>query len=396
MSHPAWNPTPTWWRALSIAAIGACAAVLTRRSDMVVIISGFVLASALEWRPPRERPSLVRTHVPEPPRREGEPLTVRHLVDDPPNAFLTLVNETNDGTHVTITWSTPLPSYQGRCPIWGVQHVGPVAGHWLTQWGGWAAPAVFEPVHPILVLPVPLPTRLPPLPPPVGSSPGIDPGDMSGDGLDYTGLRILGEDETPFRVNWPASLRTGQIIVTATLLDTAGTYLVLLDGGGSGNTHHEVVREIAGLFTALMRLGNHVALGILGCGALTPVPAGSGPRHIARLERALAQALPQPNHPANDHQPARISRLTLPRGTVVIAYTPLAATSATPLLTRLRRSGHRIAVIDTTGPNNAPLDQLTRRTQHLRLTVTGIPVIERDDGPRAAPRALTSLRHQRP
>ena len=195
--------------------------------------------------------------------------------------------------------------------------------------------------------------------------------------------------------NWPATLRTGQMVVTSTLRDTAGTYLVIVDGEGAGLGHVEAMREVAGLMSALIRAGGEVALAVLGCGDVMPVPVGSGPAHLARLERSLARSWPAPESGANDHQPARAARLRLPRGSVVVAYSRLSDPATTTLLARLSRGGHRVCIVDTAEPDISVVDEVARRVRHLRLEVNGIPVTSRADGPGAGPRALAALRRRR-
>lgn len=395
MGDNGWSQTPTWWRALAVAAVGACAAVLTRRADVVVLVSGFVMAAALEWRPPQRKPPAVRTDVPAAPQREGDPVIVRHRVDGHVDAALTLVARTGQGVRVLTSWGGADPPMDEGPARWGVHDLSPVAGHWLTRWGGWAAAASVERGVSATVLPSRAPTSLRALPPPVGLGPGADPSTRRGDGTDYTGLRALGDDEPPRRVNWPATLRTGQMVVTSTLRDTAGTYLVIVDGEGAGIGHVEAIREVAGLMSALIRAGGDVALTVLGCGDVMPVPVGSGPAHLARLERSLARAGAAPDHGANDHQPARAARLRLPRGSVVVAYSPLSDPATTTLLARLSRAGHRVCVVDTAEPDTSEIDEVARRVRHLRLEVNGMPVTSRADGPGAGPQALAALRRRR-
>lgn len=373
MVRNGWQATPARARAIAFAVAGCCLAVIFRRADLAVIVSGFAMAAAVDWREPRQRPSSVTTVVDPEVAREGEEVSVTHRVRPPADhVLLTLVGR--DG-QARIGWSPQEPTPAPPPPCWGHHLVTPRAGHWSSLWGGWTAALAISPPATLTRLPDRATIRLRHLPPPEAFDHGPEPGHRPGDGSDYTGLRLLEEGEAPRRVNWAATQRLQRIVVTQTLRDVSGSYLLVVDGDDVCTEHHEVVRQTAGIAAQLSRTGATLALGVLGCGDQIPVPFGSGRRHLARIEVALAHATPSSGRAADDFQPARIQQLSTPRGTVVIVLSPLRTASVKTVLPRLARAGHRPIVLDTSrGPRDA-LGVLEERVRHLSQETRGIPVL---------------------
>lgn len=396
MADRAWERTPAWWRALAASLAGCLLAVVLRRPELVILTAPFTLAAAVDWQPPAGRPWLTTRAAPV--VREGEPIRARwSLTGIPPSAVVATTAVTTDGSVTKLTTGSPAHEidHDDASPRWGRHAVSPVHAHAVSGWAGWAA-GVAAPPALVTVLPLRRLPALGALPRPTDLGPGPHPGSRTGPGTDFAGLRPIGDHEPARRVHWPTTLRTGHLTVTETHHDTSGAYLVLLDAGNDPDTHDDVVRSAAGLSTALVRDGAHVALAVHGCGDLPPVGLGTGSRHLTRIELALARAVPRPGDPVNDHQHRRTLRLRLPPGTVVVAFAPLLVGDVVTTLLRMTGARRRVTVIDTATDLVTALDQLEQRVHQLLLESHGIPVTPWTTPTAAVPTALRRLRGRVP
>ncbi|MGL4744423.1 MAG: DUF58 domain-containing protein [Dermatophilaceae bacterium] len=395
-----WSATPARRRALAVAVTGCTLALLTRRPDLVVLVSPFVLVAVLDWRPPDAISARVRTRPDQEVVREGTVVDIRYVVTGmAPTASVVVAHRPTDeaGPLTTITVGDEPPAPSSGTPGWGRHVASPAAAHGVSRWGGWVSPVQIDGPVTITVLPARQVPVVRSLPRPVGLGPGPQPGVRSGEGVDFIGLRALADGEPARRVHWPTTLRTGNVVVTQTHQDTAGSYLVVLDGVASAD-HDELVRGVAGLCARLSRDGAHVGLAVLGSGDVAPVPLRPGGRHLIRLELALARARSRPGDPRNDHQHGRVRRMRMPPRTVVLAFTPLRDPATAALLARLAAAGHHVAALVGAGPADAAADPVAarlqlveRRVRMLRLEGRGIPSVEHGSERTALTTALARL-----
>ncbi len=371
---------------------GALLAVVLRRPDLVVLFSPLALGVAIDWRAPVSRALGVRTIAVE-VTRQGDGVEVRHHLSGAPVGACIAIRGGADAQSATRLLSASQHAVTERttAATWGPHRVSPTSALAVTGWAGWSAVAQVPPST-LTVLPRRDPPRLALLPHPVGVGPGPHPGLRNGSGTDFAGLIPLADGEPARRVNWPATLRTGNVVVHQTHQDTTGAYLIVLEAGADQQRHDEVVHTIAGTCTRLIREGAYVAMTVHGCGDLAPVRLGAGPRHLTRLETSLAHATPRPADPAGDHQHRRVHRLPLPVGTVALTFTPMRDPAFIRMLGRLHASRLRVTVIDTWSPTAVPLDELEHRVRHLELESRGIPVTAWDS---PSPTINTALRRLR-
>jgi len=408
-----WHATPAWWRALAVAVSGFVLAVVLRRPDLVVLTSPFALAVAMDIRSPRTRPPSVSTEVEPTMLREGESVRVTHHHRHDIDGLLTLsvdpldpldpldhANHANHANHINHADRSvedqddahpPRATvFTGTCrttmtPPWGSHLASPRASHCLTPWGGWSMQLPSPDPTRYLVLPVRAGFPRIPEPRPFGREPGPDAGLREGEGLDFQGLRSYQPGEAPRRVNWPATLRTGRMVVTQTYADTVPAYLLILDAHADPRLG-DLVRQVGQFAAAAIRRGGAVALAVHGSGDLAPIPLGSGERHLTRLEMTLARVSPR-EAPTNDYQHGRTRRLALLPGTIVLVLSPLVDPRLTALLTHLQRQHMRVSVLDTSDPAAGPIDAGVQVVRRRTLQVAGIRV-SRYDG--AAALALAS------
>lgn len=388
----AWQVTPAWWRSLALAATGVILALLLHRPDLFALISPFVLAAAMDFRCPQDGPPTLTTDVMPPMLREGETVLVTHHHPQTIDGLLTVsVGHPRGDDDQPRAILSGRPSTEAMdTPAWGIHNAAPRATYCTTAWAGWSVhPSSPEPSR-YLVLPTRAGSRRVPEPRPAGLGPGPDPGLQAGDGLDYQGLRAFLPGESPRRVNWPATLRTGRMIVTQTFADSTATYLLILDARADHQLG-DLVRQLCHFTAAAVRRGGAVALAVHGCGDIAPICLGGGEQHLTQLEMTLAKVQPRET-PTNDYQHGRTRRLPLVPGTVVIALSPLDDPALSPLLVQLQRRQMRVTVLDTSPVTADPLQACEQTVRRRALEARGIHVTPYDA---AASLAMTVRRTAR-
>ncbi len=384
----AWQATPAWWRALAVAATGLVLALLLQRPDLIALTSPFALAAALDFRRPQSRPPRATTDVTPSLLREGESVLITHHHPHPADGLLTISVDQPQGDvdAPRATVSTSSTTTRKTTPSWGVHTASPRVTYCATTWSGWSLRVPSPEPSRYLVLPSRSGPRRIPEPRPAGLGPGPDPGMRAGDGLDYQGLRNLHPSESPRRVNWPATLRTGRMIGTQTFADTTAAYLLILDARADGQLG-DLARQLCQFAAGVIRRGGAVALAVHGCGDVAPIPLGSGERHLTQLEITLAKLIPR-EASTNDYQHGRTRRLRLLPGTVVLALSPLDDPALTPLLIHLKREHMRVSVLDTSHIATEPLQACEQTVRRRALEARGIPVTPYD-GPASLAITLT-------
>ncbi|MGL5911890.1 MAG: DUF58 domain-containing protein, partial [Phycicoccus sp.] len=215
-----WSATPARRRALAVAVTGCTLGLLTRRPDLVVLVSPFVLMTVLDLRPPGVAAGRVGTLLDQQVVREGAVLEVRHVVSGiAPTASVVAAHRRAGPAELpmaTISTGDEPPPPSSGTPPWGRPVMSPVAAHSVSRWGGWVTSVRVDGPVRATVLPLREVPVLRSLPRPVGLGPGPQPGMRSGEGIDFLGLRPLADGEPARRVHWPTTLRTGTVVVTQT------------------------------------------------------------------------------------------------------------------------------------------------------------------------------------
>jgi uncharacterized protein (DUF58 family) len=178
-----------------------------------------------------------------------------------------------------------------------------------------------------------------------------------GEGTDLAGVRPFQVGDRLKRINWPVSLRTGALHVSATVTDLDATVMIVLDSSTDlvpgddparlGGTLDTAVHAAAALAEHYLRAGDRVGLIDDGPATRTVLPA-AGRAHLDRIVDALIGVntttgrRTAPLHLAN-----LLSRIA-PRA-MVILITPLLEQARPELAVEIARSGHTVLVVDSLG-----------------------------------------------
>jgi uncharacterized protein (DUF58 family) len=219
-----------------------------------------------------------------------------------------------------------------------------------------------------------------------------------GDGTDLAGVRPFAPGDRLKRINWPVSLRTGELHVTATVSDRDTVIMIVLDSSVDvsaaavspvGGSLDVAVHAAASIAEHYLRTGDRVGL-LDHARALRPIRPAAGRAHLDRIIDRLLDVTPRPG--ADDAGMAPILRRIAPHATVML-LSPLLGSARPERAVEIAQSGHSVLVVDTLG-NQAPTDTprewtdlawrlqlLQRRADIDQLAAHGIPVVPwRGDG----------------
>jgi uncharacterized protein (DUF58 family) len=217
-----------------------------------------------------------------------------------------------------------------------------------------------------------------------------------GEGTDLAGVRPFQVGDRLRRINWPVSLRTGELHVTATVTDLDATVMIVVDSSTDlapdaddpaeiGGTLDTAVHAAASIAEHYLRAGDRVGILDDGQTMRTVLPA-TGRAHLDRIVDALLDVDTTVGRRREPVSVARLLARTAPRA-MVILITPLLEQARPELAVEIARAGHPVLVIDTlgahvpAGPPDSPADLAWRlqRLQHDfdidRLADAGIPVV---------------------
>ncbi len=395
-----WRPTPALVRACLLALGGATGGVALGQEVLVVLAAPFAVLAVmgLAGRPrtaPEVSARLDHFHL-----HEGQATTSRLLVDDLAGV-----------EHVTrVAASAPhvatrprhgaagslvvegLPTVVSSPRRWGRRAIGAERVALTSAWAGWRWGPLDLPEHGFHVLPqtAPYDSRAE-VPQPDGLV-GRHRSRRIGSGMEFEGIRHFAAGDRLKRINWPVSLRTGELhVVTTRAEQDAGVWIVvdgLRDIGVSGGIDGEpstldlTVRAAAALAEHHVRTGDRVGMLVVAADGAR-VPLGSGSRHLHRLRGTLARIRPE----ARSIAPERLD-LGAGAGSVVYVLSPMFFTPLVTATASLQRTGASVVVIDTigeamtAGADRRALPSLAARMQRVerddrlrRLAALGTPVV---------------------
>jgi uncharacterized protein (DUF58 family) len=408
-----WWPTPALVRACVLALAGLAGGVVGGLEVPVVLAAPFVVLAAMGLLGRPGRPPAVRTEIDHHRLHEGQGTTSRLVVDD-----------LSGVEHVTrVAAPTPhvvthpaygavgslvgqgLPTVEFSPRRWGRRVIGAERVALTSAWGGWRWGPADMPEHGLSVLPqtAPYDSRAE-VPQPDGLV-GRHRSRRLGSGTEFEGIRPFATGDRLKRVNWPVSLRTGELhVITTRAEQDAGVWLVvdgLRDIGASGGVDGAAssldltVRAAVALAEHHVRTGDRVGLLVVAADAAR-VGLGSGPRHLHRLTGTLARVRTE----ARSVAPERLD-LGAGAGSVVYVLSPMLFTPLVTATASLLRSGASVVVIDTLGerPTDADpralaslaarMQAIEREDRLLQLAALGCPVV-----PWRGPGTLDTVLHQ--
>jgi len=398
-----WLPTPALGAAVGTVAALLAGAVLLSRQDLLVLAMPLAAGTVLPLLDRARRGPTVRLGIGAGTLFEGQSTTFSQQVQGADGldvirlrSYLKGHLELPDGGQDVCTAAGPggavtlghrlVASRWGRSQL-GVLSTSATTAHGLLRATGAGAP------EPVSVATIPLRAEFSATEQ-VPAARGIVGGHRSrvvGEGIDPAGVRPFVVGDRLRRINWPVSLRTGDLHVTATYSDRDTEVVLVLDtavdvgvsaGAGSASNLDVAVRAAASIAEHYLRHGDRVGLLDLGR-AGRPVRSRTGRTHLFRLVDILLDVRAAPiSEVAAGRAMARIGDRAL-----VIVLSPLLTADVAAQAAWLARAGRSVLVVDTLPadvvlPQNGPwtdlawrLELIERDTLSGALAELGVPVV---------------------
>ncbi len=216
-----------------------------------------------------------------------------------------------------------------------------------------------------------------------------------GEGTDLAGVRPFLVGDRLKRINWPVSLRTQTLHVTATVTDLDATIMIVLDSSTDvftgddpvpvGGTLDTSVHAAASIAEHYLRAGDRVGIIDDGHTMRTVLPA-AGRYHLDRIVDALLDVDTGAPRGREPMQVAQLLSRIAPRA-MIILISPLIELARPELAVEIASAGHPVLVIDSLGEraptaHPRPSTDLAWRLQRLqhqydidRLADFGIPAV---------------------
>lgn len=238
--------------------------------------------------------------------------------------------------------------YRLDCPRWGLYPAGVVhltGLHRLCMVRSWASP---DPAR--LVRVYPRIERLRRLVKPLATRPasGNRPAASRGEGIEFAEIREFRAGERVRRVNWRASARRGQLLVSDRLPERSSDVVLFLDSLTEAASDQEstldfAVRAVASLVAEYLRQRDRVGLLNFG-GELEWVLPSTGARQQYRIVDAVLSS--ESARLYRWHNPHLIPRRVLPPQSLIVGLTPLLDWRVNRALLNLRARGYDLALIE--------------------------------------------------
>jgi uncharacterized protein (DUF58 family) len=238
--------------------------------------------------------------------------------------------------------------YRIHCPRWGLYPFGALRLLGLHRLCMVSSSAERDPTRLVRVYPrierlrrllKPLATR-----PASGSRPAV----ASGEGIEFAEIREFRAGDRVRRINWRASARRGQLLVSDRHLERSSDVVLFLDSlteavADQESTLDPAVRAVASLVGAYLRGRDRVGLLNFG-GELEWVLPSAGVRQHYRIIDAVLSS--ESARLFRWRDPRVIPRRVLPPQSLIVALTPLLDWRVNHALLNLRARGYDLALIE--------------------------------------------------
>lgn len=174
----------------------------------------------------------------------------------------------------------------------------------------------------------------------------------AGDGVEYADIRPYGPGDSLRMINWWASARSDQLMVSRRHPDRSTRVVLLVDS--FADSGHDVWRLLGETVEAAVALAeSHLSVtdevGLVELGGIVRwVRPGSGRHHLQRLVDSLLNT--RLYESAADRDIAVVPARALPPRSFVLALSPLLDDRFVDALVALRSGGHDVAVVEFTPP----------------------------------------------
>jgi len=238
--------------------------------------------------------------------------------------------------------------YQLECPSWGLFPLAAVELRGMHRLCMVSSSARGAPGRPLLVYP--RVERLRRLVKPLATRPaaGNRPAAEGGEGIEFAEIREFRAGERVRRVNWRASARRGQLLVSDRLPERSSDVILFLDSlthavSSDGSTLDGSVRALASLAGEFLRGRDRVGLLNFG-GELEWVLPSTGARQHYRIVDAVLSS--ESARLFRWRDPRLIPRRVLPPQSLIVGLTPLLDWRVIRALLNLRARGFDLALIE--------------------------------------------------
>lgn len=385
---PRWRPTAALTSALLVGTALLLLAVGLHRRDLFALAVPLLVAVAVASLRTPATPT-VELHLDERTLLEGQEIDTTIHVTGADLATATLAGSpvVRPDRRARTGWPGPLTTTV-RAVRWGRADVGP-AEVLVGAWDGLLACRLTTRAERVRVLPFRARFSAPDAIPRAAGIIGAHRSRRPGEGGDFAGVRPFAAGDRLKRINWPVSLRTGALHVSATYSDRDTTILLVVDssqevgaGDGGDSSLDITVRAAAAVAEHYLRGGDRVGL-LDYARPLRHITPAAGRAHLNRILDTLLDVAPSP---VVEGTSARVLERLAARA-VVIVLTPLVDAGTRDRAAALAQSGHTVLLVDTIPPQPdtggqrkwtsvaRELQDLQRASGIHRLTDRGLPVV---------------------
>lgn len=401
----AWRPTVAHVRATVVAGVVAAIALIWGRPDLLVIATPLAVVSAWSLLTRPSRPPTFEARVEHPTIREGDATAWRSALSGVAELDMA-VAAVVDAPWVDMRPSSGVVTAPGvdggadlevaiRSTRWGIR---PVESVHVVAVTPWAAFRWSTTTHRLSLTTLPLPAIFDAT---ATSRPseglvGIHRSTRAGEGNEFAGIRPFHVGDRMRRINWPRSVRSGELQVNSTWADLDTHIALVIDAtddfgvsegiDGLASSLDATVRAAGAIAEHYALRGERVSLRVFGTTLPHTVGPGSGRPQLRRILEALARVRPSDASRSGYRTPASRQRGVI-GGQITVMLSPLIAPDALDLVVSLGRQGMSVVVVDTLADHVTQDDdefvalawrvrRLERRRELRMVASAGIPVIE--------------------
>ena len=356
-----WQPTAALLRTVALAVALISIALFWRRPDLLVIATPFAVVTA--WST-LTRPTNAPTFgdaIAHSTLREGDATVWRGTIDGVPEVDLAVAVVDHDAWVETRPecGAATAPADNGRASLevalrstrWGVRTIERVQMVAVSPWAAFGWSTVTAP-RSIVTLPVPGVFDVGASPRPHDGLVGLHRSTRSGDGNEFAGLRAFRPGDRMRRINWPRSVRAGELQVNGTWSDLDTHVALVVDAtddlgiseglDGRASSLDVTVRAAGAIAEHYATRGERVSLQTFGARVGQSVPPASGRAQLRRVLDRMARI--QPGGAAGPGRPA-VRQISGSRMTVLLS--PLISPEVLDHAVSLGQRGLSVVVIDT-------------------------------------------------
>jgi uncharacterized protein (DUF58 family) len=393
-----WRPSPHANRLFWLACLGVTFALWTGRAAF----AGFAIPGLLALGATREkRANVVRinTRLSTAQVLEGEPLGLRVTMEAaetdvdltflPSRGVQTLAATSQDGTSLE-------RNFVLYTEHWGRESPGVVEVRFDSRFHHFEGHGSIK-LPEVVCYPLPVANIHAAALGKLASRSGDHSAQVSGDGVEFFGVRQYAAGDRQRSINWSATTRHGSLQVNTFRAERSQDVVIVVDASGSvgdlgSSTLDRSLRGALGVAQAHLKARDRVGAVFFGADLVWLTP-GLGNRQLARLMAATLEI--KPGWLA-DQGVAVLPRAAIPPGASVVAFSPMLEPSFSETLRDLRERGLPVVLVDVLDIGASPrgprpsrmarrLWAVERQAMIYALGGLGVPVVRWSD---AAPLQL--------